>query len=166
MIRFFLGLALLIVLLIFVIPALLVFTGAPVEVVYVVPFALCFGIMIKRVSGSEPRKRDKLAKSFDLQPRPEPNRKERLIAAAVGTAAVIGLPVVVYLGHAAPSWYGIIFGLWLIAMLTAWAVRRPNLRQPNDAEQLIRPNEDPAPVASSRRQAAALLQKQSLTSVC
>ncbi|MBW6426222.1 hypothetical protein KX729_33335 [Rhizobium sp. XQZ8] len=146
MIRFFLGLTLLIVLSIFVIPALLVFTGIPVGVVYVVPFALLFAYMIERFSGSKPRKRDELAKrfgvwvaewisnTFDLQPRPEPTRKERLIAAAVGTAAVIGLWVVAYLSQAAPSWYGIIFGLWLIAMLTAWAVRRPNLQQPNDAE--------------------------------
>lgn len=146
MIRFFWGLALLSALSIFVIPAVLVTTATPVEVVYVVPFALCIIIMIKRLSGSEPRKGDELAKtfgvwvaeriskSFDLQPRPEPTREERLIAVAVGTAAVIALGVVAYLSQAAPRWYGVIFGLWLVAMFTAWAVRRPNLQQPNDGE--------------------------------
>jgi hypothetical protein len=128
MIRFFLGLAILIVLSIFVVPALLIFTGIPVGVVYIVPFALCFAIMIKRVSRSETRKGDELAKRFGvwageriskrfkLQPRPEPTTKERLIAAAVGTAAVIVLGVVALLSRADPSWYGVIVGLWLITM--------------------------------------------------
>ena len=146
MIRLLLALALLSVLSIFVIPAVLVTTGTPLEVVYVVPFALCVIITLKRLSGSEPRKGDELAtkfgllvaerisKTFDLQPRPEPTSEERLIAAAVGTAAVIGLGVVAYLLQAAVRWYGIIFGLWLIAMFVAWAVRRPNLQQPKDAD--------------------------------
>lgn len=146
MIRLLLALALLSVLSIFVIPAVLVTTDTPLEVVYVVPFALCVIITIKRLSGSEPRKGDELAtkfgllvaerisKTFDLQPRPEPTSEERLIAAAVGTAAVIGLGVVAYLLQAALRWYGIIFGLWLIAMFVAWAVRRPNLQQPKDAD--------------------------------
>ena len=146
MIRLLLGLTLLSVLSIFVIPAVLVTTGTPLEVVYVVPFALGVIITIKRLSGSEPRKGDELAtkfgllvaerisKTFDLQPRPEPTSEERLIAAAVGTAAVIGLGVVAYLLQAALRWYGIIFGLWLIAMFVAWAVRRPNLQQPKDAD--------------------------------
>ncbi|MBB6510571.1 cytochrome oxidase assembly protein ShyY1 [Rhizobium soli] len=146
MIRLLLGLALLSVLSIFVIPAVLVTTGTPLEVVYVVPFALCVIITIKRLSGSELRKSDELAtkfgmsvaerisKTFDLQPRPEPTSEERLIAAAVGTAAVTVLGVVANLLQAALGWYGIIFGLWLIAMFVAWAVRRPNLQQPKDAE--------------------------------
>ena len=146
MIRLLLALALLSVFSIFVIPAVLVTTRTPLEVVYVVPFALCVIITIKRLSGSEPRKGDELAtkfgllvaerisKTFDLQPRPEPTSKERLIAAAVGTAAVIGLGVGAYLLQAALRWYGIIFGLWLIAMFVAWAVRRPNLQQPKDAD--------------------------------
>ena len=146
MIRLLLALGLLSVLSIFVIPAVLVTTGTPLEVVYVVPFALCVIITIKRLSGSEPRKGDELAtkfgllvaerisKTFDLQPRPEPTSEERLIAAAVGTAAVIGLGVVAYLLQAALRWYGIIFGLWLIAMFVAWAVRLPNLQQPKDAD--------------------------------
>jgi hypothetical protein len=146
MIRFFLGLALLIAISVFVIPALLLFTGTPVEVVYIVPLALCFIATIKRVSGGEPRKGDELAKkfglwvgeriseSFNLQPRPEPTLKERLIAAAVGTAAVIGLGVVAFLSRAHPSWYGVIAGLWLVTMFTVWIISRSNLQQPKDDE--------------------------------
>ncbi|TWF41163.1 hypothetical protein [Neorhizobium alkalisoli] len=146
MIRFFCGVALLSVLSIFVIPAVLITTAIPVEVVYIVPFALCIIALIKRLNGSEPRKGDELAKkfgvwvaariskTFDLQPRPEPTMEERLIAVAVGTAAVIALGVVAYLYQAAPRWYGVIFVLWLVAMFTAWGVRRPNLQQPNDGE--------------------------------
>jgi len=141
-----LGFALLIVLSVLVIPALLLFTGIPVEVVYVVPLALCFFIMIKRVSGDEPRKGDELAKrfglwvgerisqSFNLRPRPEPTTKERLIAAAVGTAAVIGLGGVAFFNRADPSWYGVIVGLWLVTMFTVCVISRPNLQQPNDDE--------------------------------
>lgn len=146
MIRFLSGFALLIALSVFVIPTVLVATGTPLEVVYVVPFALGVIITIKRLSGNEPRKGDELAtkfgllvaerisKTFDLQPRSEPTSEERLIAAAVGTAAAIGLVVVAYVSQASLRWYRVVFGMWLIAMFVAWALRRPRLQPPTDAE--------------------------------
>lgn len=87
---------------------------------------LCVIITIKRLSGSEPRKGDELAtkfgllvaerisKTFDLQPRPEPTSEERLIAAAVGTAAVIGLGVVAYLLQAALRWTALFLAYGLL----------------------------------------------------
>ncbi|RYG93883.1 MAG: hypothetical protein EON58_17435 [Alphaproteobacteria bacterium] len=146
MIRFFSGFALLIALSVFVIPTVLVATGTPLEVVYVVPFALGVIITIKRFSGSERQKGDELStkigllvaerisKTFDLQPRPEPTSEDRLIAAAVGTAAAIGLVVVAYVSQASLRWYGVVFGLWLIALFVAWTFRRSGSQPPTDAK--------------------------------
>ncbi|MBD8663118.1 hypothetical protein IFT59_07610 [Rhizobium sp. CFBP 8752] len=146
MIRLILALAVLVVLSVFVIPFVLVKTATPVEVVYAVPFALCIAIMIRRLTGTEARRGDeraakfgewaakRIAEKFGLQPRPEPTKPERIIAAAVGTAVVGLLVIAVYFTQAGDRWYGVIFGLWLVAMFTSWAVRRPSLQSRNESE--------------------------------
>jgi hypothetical protein len=146
MIRLILALVVLIVLSVFVIPFVFVKTATPLEVIYVAPFALGIAIMIKRLTWIEGRRSDeraakfgewaakKIAEKFGLQPRKEPTKQERMIAAAVGTAVVMLLVIAVYFTQAGDRWYGVIFGLWLVAMFTSWAVRRPSLQSPNESE--------------------------------
>lgn len=139
--------AALLITLIFVIPPLLVGMGAPVGLVYIVPFALCVVITVRSLDGSKRRSSDQLAtefgawlsrqimRIFGIKPREKiPTIQDRIIASVVATAAASGLMAVVYLTQSNPRWYGTLVAAWLVSMVVAWVVGRPNLQRPNDME--------------------------------